>query len=293
MNENRFDGIAKLLAKRRLSRRSAMRAAGVTAGAAALGRTALAAAQDATPAAGAAGLAEDKATLFVQTAAGGTFVRNPNAGKPLATAASPVAVPGASPTPAVGGQYLLTLTGHAGETIAFSDRPQRNFGEVKTTNFFKTMGFTPANPPNAALVADTPDQDDDVLLVELLNPNYDAGKQTLTYEANILSGYQGEMLKPIASKQKDQQLAASFTTASLFIDDCPDAAFYCTTPDAWIGCYTAGVFNQGTCWYWPTLSCVECWDYSSICNQLYPDFCKGNCIVKTTHDLLCDCEGNC
>ena len=89
------------------------------------------------------------------------------------------------------GDYLLTLTGHSGETIYFSDRPEREFGEVKTNQFFQSMGFTPANPPNAALVVDAPDQEDDVLLLELFNAAYDEGTQTLTYGSDIQRGGMG------------------------------------------------------------------------------------------------------
>lgn len=158
MDPRRFDALAKRLGQPS-SRRS------VTAGMEGFAAAALmwpdrAHAQEATPPAtpsgsgGTTGMAANNATLFVQTAASGSF--HPNQG----------ATPAAGPS----GAYTLTLHGHTGETIAFSDRPQRNFGEVKTTQFFTSMGFKAVNPPNAALVADSSQQEDDVLLIELMNP---------------------------------------------------------------------------------------------------------------------------
>lgn len=162
MDARRFDALTKYLATR-FSRRAVLRASAT--GLTATSVRGWSAAAQATPSASgaASGLAENNATYFVQTATGGTFRPNPQA----APAASPAP---ATPTAATHGAYLLTLTGHNGETIGFSDRPERQFGEVDTPRFFTGLGFVPTNPPNAALVADLPGQPDAVVLVELLNP---------------------------------------------------------------------------------------------------------------------------
>lgn len=74
----------------------------------------------------------------------------------------------------------------------------RDFGEVPTAQFFSGPGFLPGNLPNAALVVDTPRKHGAVVLVELLA--------------------QAQATPP-----------ASFTNASLFIDDCPDSTETCWT----------------------------------------------------------------
>lgn len=278
MDARRFDRLSTSLARAALSRRTAFRglaAAAVAVLGGALGRGATVA--QGTPAAGPGQLAADNSTLFVQTAIGGTFHPNPQAGQPLATPAGATPAPGATPVAATHGDYLLTLTGHTGETIAFSDRPARQFGEVKTTQFFQSMGFTAVNPPNAALVADSPQQQDDVLLLELMHPAFDAATQTLTYEANILQQYTGEVLKPLAAKQQDQTIAAQFDSASLFIDDCPNEDVFCATGDPLGGLNTIGdLGTEGYCWSWSNVSCNWCSNYDDLCNSTF-SACNGAC----------------
>jgi hypothetical protein len=267
-----FDRLVRRLATRNLSRRAALRASAGGLAAAALAAAQGAAAQG-TPSAGGGAEAENNASLFVQTAAAGSFVPNPQAAM--------AATPGASGTPTAArhGAYRLTLTGHTGETIAFADRPARTFSEVPTSRFIQSQGgmFTPLNPPNAALVADTPQQEDDVLLLELLNPRYDAGTQTLTYEADILQQYQGEGLKPLAAKQQDRSIAPRFGPASLFIDDCPDGVVYCHVPN---GSVVGDLGSQGYCWHWDVWRCEPCnggWDHTAaLCNQTFPA-CQNAC----------------
>lgn len=272
MDPARFDRLTRRLATQALTRRRAF-----TAGAAALaGLTGLdrgTRAQDASPVAtpaGAGALAPHASTLFVQTATGGTFLPNPLAGQPLPPPdiATPIAgvTPDGSPpagvaTPVAGthGDYLLTLTGHSGETIYFSDRPEREFGEAKTSSFLQTMGFTSANPPNAALVVDSPDGEDDVLLLELFNATFDEATQTLTYEANILQNYAGEQLKPMAAQQQDQQLPEQFGSASLFIDDCSNRWIMCVPTGKWWPYAAPIVENADMCWNYSV--CMPCEPY--------------------------------
>ena len=265
MDARRFDALAKTFVGRRLSRRAALRAGGIgLAGAAGAGRArgAAHAAQEATPGgpAGATpGVVDDAAFLFVQTFSGGTFA------------------PGAE-----AGTYVLTL-GHAtAQTVYFSDRPQRIVGTVPTQQFLESLGFTPANPPNAALVAQI-DGGEDVLVVELLNPTYDAARATLTYDVRVLENYQEEGLAHLAQRQQDTEPPASFGAASLFIDDCPDitGCLVCVSPTP-TSCYSVGDVPggpYGTCWNWSGLSCDPCRDYGdldALCNQAYAD-CDGGC----------------
>ena len=127
------------------------------------------------------------AFLFVQTAAGGSFTANPGAGTPGAT-------DGAIPVGA-GADFLLTLEGHTGTTVYFSDRPDRVFGEAPTQRFLEGLGFTPTNPPNAALVTRDETGTEDILVVELVAPVFDAPAGSLTYGVNVLSTYEGEGLR--------------------------------------------------------------------------------------------------
>jgi hypothetical protein len=201
MDATQFDTIARLFAHRQ-SRRITLAAGGFGLAAVAAGPLAVTAQdgtpQVATPAAPSdphpsADAAQVKPEfLFVQPFTGGTWA------------------PGAE------GTYTLTLTGAAAHTIYFSDRPERIVGLLPTATFLDGLGFTPANPPNAALVVDT-DAGQDVLVIELLNPVYDG--TTLTYDAHILADYGETGLAHLARQQADDDFPASFTEGSLFIDD--------------------------------------------------------------------------
>ena len=228
-----------------------------------------AAAQEAPPNANDAG---DSAFLFVQTFAGGALRPNPAAGTPAA---------GGSPTPGGGASYLLELAGHHGETVYFSDRPRRVFGEAPTQAFLDGLGFSPGNPPNAALVAQT-EGGDAVVVLELLDPAYDAGAGTVRYGAEILAGYAGEGLAHVAEQQLDEALPEAFGRASLFIDGCEDrdSCTRCGLPPR---CYSVGSIPGGPygyCWSWDPIGCYPCRDYGDLawlCNATYPDRCEGQC----------------
>ena len=265
MDVTRIDRLAKRLAAPH-SRRAALTGAAVLPGAAGLVR---ATAQDATPApvgtpAGHTG--GDPVFLFVQTFRAGAFRPNPGAGTP--------AVDGAS-TPGGGASYLLELEGHHGETVYFSDRPDRIFGEAPTEQFLAGLGFGPENPPNAALVAQT-ETGDEAVVLELLTPAYDAEAGTLTYGAEVLAEYAGEGLAHVAAQQVDAELPERFGRASLFIDDCSDLK----------GCYNGGVpvyqWYVGPipggpvpmCYDWATFGCVPCngntrVHYDRVCTDYY------------------------
>ncbi len=277
MDSHRFDTLTRSLSSR-LSRRTALQASGVglAAGLAAVAPL-RAAAQDA----GATPVVLDGVTLtpgaflFVQSAASGTFAANPGAGTP--TAGSPMVTGG-------GADYLLTLEGHTGNTVFFSDRPERVFGEAPTQTFLDGLGFAPSNPPNAALVTNDADGNEDILVVELLTPTYDADAGSVTYGVNILSDYEGG-LDFVAGRQGDEDLGATFGAASLFIDDCPDlqGCFTGGSPIKWatyIGEIPDGL-STGTCWHWKDLTCLPCNGddisvYNDACNAAYPD-CGGKC----------------
>jgi hypothetical protein len=167
MDPTRIDRLGTRFASRS-SRRQALATSGATLAAAGLLTSRRTSAQDATPApfpsdphpsADAAGT--DPEFLFTQTFDSGTW----------------------APKDEAAGTYTLTLTGAAAQTTYFSDRPERVVGLAPTQQFLDGLGFTPANPPNAALVTQTAGGESDILVLELIDPVYDANAGTLTYEA--------------------------------------------------------------------------------------------------------------
>ncbi len=267
MESRRFDQLTTSLSTR-LSRRTALAgAAGLTA----LGLARVppdVTAQEATPVAGEAEGANKTAFLFVQLFDEGTWV----------------------PKPDEDGVYLLTLTGASAQTLFFSDRPARIVGTVDTPQFLETLGFTPVNPPNAALVVRTPEGERDVLVIELFNPVYtedinDPGNVTVAYEARVLEAYQGDGLEEWATAQEDAELPAQFSDISLFIDDCPDLnGCYHWSSGARIGNLPRGpVGNVGTC--------------SAAANQITPTATDRHSrtfmIAANAHYGIDKCGGSC
>ncbi len=211
MNATRFDALARILAGR-LPRRRALRhgAAALVAGTGFATAERRIAAQ-ATPTAAEAEAAGSD--LFVQTFRAGTLTPDPNQS----------------------GVYTLSLEGGVGHAVYFSDRPARRVGLIPTAVLLEQLGFTPADPPNAALVAQTADGED-ILVVELMNPRYDEAAGSLAYDVRLLADYSGTGLADLAERQGDDQLPANFTTAHLFIDGC----------------------GRGQCWDGNVSMCVSC-----------------------------------
>ncbi len=217
--------------------------------------------------------------MFVQTFASGRGDINPGAGTP--------AVNG-TPTPAGGASFLLTLEGHTGQTIYFSDRPDRVVGATPTDDFLEGLGFSPDNPPNAALVAEF-ESGQGVVVLELLAPSYNAGTGALVYGAEVLDAYEGGNLEPVTHDQLAERLPAEFGPAALFIDDCYDLAdcdywdhsterqrYAGPIPGGPYGQCWQGLFKGGCepCWEWET------WEYlAGLCNDAYP-VCKGECYAS-------------
>jgi hypothetical protein len=249
MNDSRFDRLTRHLG-RRTSRRTAV---GTSLGAFALGALDyVAAGRQATPAPGATPAAESEPSdfLFVQTAASGRGEINPGAGTPEV---------GGRPAPAGGASFLLTLEGHTGQTIYFSDRPDRVVGASPTPEFLKGLGFGVENPPNAALVAEFK-SGQGVVVFELIEPTWDPESGTLVYGAEVLEGFEGERLAPVLDDQIAERLPAEFSAAALFIDACADM----TT------CWCSDVYNLGVI---PVGPVAMVWDFWSL-----------HCLVKSADE---------
>lgn len=265
MNARAFDALTRQFSTVRASRRNAIAALAAGLASTTLGSSALA--QDATPVAE----SEHQNFLFVQLADQGNW----------------------TPSPDEDGVYLLTLVGASNQTIFFSDRPQRIVGTVPTTRLFETLGFTPDNAPNAAIVAHDESGERDVLVVELFDPVItqsfgDTESTVVIYKARILEAFAGDNLEQWQIEQDDDQLDHTFSDVSLFIDDCPDIN-YCNAFDRSRdnNLRTVGPFPHGPigrCFDWNRLDCRPCdggetSDLYRICNYTYPE-CNDDCIAQ-------------
>ena len=153
-------------------------------------------AQEATPQ-GSPAAEGQVAVLLVQTFASGTWAPQPNATD----------------------VFTLTLTGHVDQTVWFTDRPQRLAGSLPTQEVLAGPLFDPNDPPNAALVIGGAPGEEEVVVVELTTPSYDAAAGTLSYAAIPLpEGGDGDMAG-LAARQQDTEVPASFGPGALFIDN--------------------------------------------------------------------------
>ncbi|MGD9711659.1 MAG: hypothetical protein AB7V46_06285 [Thermomicrobiales bacterium] len=271
MDTTRFDDLARRLGGR-ASRRTAL---GAALAGLALPHTGHASVQDA-PRDATPQTDEDPVFLFVQTAASGRGEVNPAAGTPTADG---------TPTPGGGAPMLLTLEGHSGQTIYFSDRPDRIVGAAPTQDFLDGLGFTPANPPNAALVAEFK-AGDGVIVLELIAPVYDEATGTLTYGVEELATYAGDNLAPVMREQLVERLPAEFGPSALFIDDCGAYANCYYTSYTWeqryeyhlCGPIPGGPYKE--CWNlfeWGCVPCKHAWTYDELvatCQSAYTYECR-------------------
>jgi hypothetical protein len=266
MQSQRFDYLIKTLGTP-VSRRSALGAGAGLGGLALVGRQPrYATAQGATPAASPMTEGGKTTFLFVQTFESGSLI----------------------PKEGEAGVFVLTLQGEHGRTIGFSDRPERIVGSTPTQSFLDGLGFSPIDPPNAALVIEPTPGETDIVVLELLNPQYDEAAQTLTYEVRILDAFDAEGGLNFQEEPRAPDPAGEeFSAAQLFIDDCSDLG----------GCYPVGDFTAvgpipggpyGQCWSWggsgcqpdnspcngPSLAALE-----QMCDQTYPDDCQQDCQV--------------
>jgi hypothetical protein len=181
--------------------------------------------------------------------------------------------------------YTLTLRGTSPQTIAFSDRPERIVVQAPMQKFLDGMCFSPDNGPNAALEILEADEDEDLAVVELFDPEYDALNQTLKYNVSILE--QPDLSYAAFNEHADKALPQIFGPAALFIDDCWNGVVKCSPRTGNDACeYNCGTIPTGCCWHWRALSCVACSHsidyfkkecvkkYGSGCDATICDFCS-------------------
>jgi hypothetical protein len=203
------------------------------------------------------GLQADNATaeekpvsyMFVQSAQSGTLV--PVAGEE--------------------NRYTLTLKGVAPQTTAFSDRPERIVAQVPMQKFLDGMCFPSENGPNAALEILGADENEDVVVVELFDPVYDAANQTLKYNVSILE--QPNHSYAAFNERADEALPETFGPAALFIDDCASRTVSCTIDSCHDNC---GYIDTGCCWHLDEMRCHMCHSedyYKKKCREKYGPGC--------------------
>jgi hypothetical protein len=265
VDPRRFDRIATVFAERH-TRRAALRAGAIGAGGLALAGVASGSAQDASPKA---------SPVAVESADGVTFMFVQTFGA------------GSIDTATDGVQTLLLTADHlAGQTLFFSDRPERVVGMVPTADFLsggkdaEGLGFTPSDPPNAALVL----PNGNILIVELLDPEYDAASGQVRYQMRVLDDVTQVDLHLDTEPLTRDDAVGEFTAASLFIDDCPDGHVVCWNPDSEaIGTIPANSGSMGFCWNGSDLCCQPCEsppsgdDWNAGCDYVFGDQCGAGC----------------
>jgi len=256
MDPSRFDAISKSFAERKLTRRRALvrGSAGLAAGAVAF--TGLhASAQEATPAVtmDATPVAADgdgdsyPAMLFLQSFQSGNVV----------------------PKEGEAGTWTLTLEQGLGQTLYFTDRPDRIVGTTPTPQFLDALGFSPNNPPNAALVFEDENGDEDISVIELFNPQYDTATNTATYDIHLLDDYARVGMTFRQQPTEPSDAGATFGAAHLFIDDCADGTVSCVSgnndhPCPGEGGICGSFGPQGYCYNWSNPGCWPCEPYDHL-----------------------------
>ena len=268
------DRLARMLANRSVSRRAAV-AGGLTIASGGLISETMSA-QEATPETSTDQPDTGPQFLFVQTFSGGTFTVNPAAGTPVAAG---------TPEAGIHGDYLLWLGGHPGQTIYFSDRPERIVGEAPTDQFLAGLGFDTGSAPNAALVTENAAGETVVAVMELRNPIFDSSAGTLTYDVTLLGDYTSDGLHHLIERNEADGIPEEFGAASLFLDDCPKMAVACNGPVPGCDSATIGTGTLGTCWSWSSFSCVYCVNADTWCDEHF-SACNDSC-VGSTHDSGC------
>ncbi len=191
------------------------------------------------------------------------------------------------------GTYTLTLEHGLGQTIYFSDRPERVVGATPTARFLKGLGFPPDNPPNAALVVEAGPDDTDMVVVELTSPAYDETTHTATYDVTILEEWERTPGVGFAVQPKDlAQLHPEFGAAHLFIDDCSAGQLNCANFANKNDPHSKRI-SITYCWDYAGSCCIPCpavypvtrWE--DVCNQWYPDYCMGRCEALLQESQQC------
>lgn len=194
--------------------------------------------------------------------------------------------------------YRLTITGALAQTVYFSDRPDRLFGQVPTPGFIDRIGFTPVNPPNAALVVNGErGVAEEAVVVELTNASYDEANSTLTYEATVLADFDANVPGQSARLPTSAGAPATFAEGGLFIDglgDCGTTGGFCFQ-EVDGERVVVGPLDIPLCGK-DVIECTECNSdgrssyYGSRCADAHPDQCSyGTQTIDGETGLFWDC----
>lgn len=272
MHRNQFDALTKAFGERSVSRRRALTrgaavlAAGAVGGVAGPGR-----AQEATPEATPDERRKHPIMMFVQTFKRGSIARTDGHDE----------------------RYTVTLENGVGETIFFSDRPDRIVGTTPTDQFLDGLGFLEDNPPNAAMVVETAPGETDIAVVELFNPVYDPETFGVTYDVEVLAHWQQSLEMEFTEAPTGlAEITPEFGTTQLFIDDCPDYKIFCYYGNPGERKFMGSLGPQDHCFSIKPkeFMCVPCqpagvpspWYHEKMaqwdekCNAALPA-CQGNC----------------
>jgi len=165
--------------------------------------------------------------------------------------------------------FMLTLNGVSPQTIYFSDRPERDVGQVDMASFLDAMCGDKENPPNAALEILDGDEDGDVVVVELIDYEYDAEKESLQYSVRILE--EPDHSLAVYNERHDTSIPETFGEVALFIDDCGDVT---------VDCYKYRTKTDGT--YCGSTRCCTCFDWSAAGSCDFRDDCCSEARCKKT-----------
>ncbi len=269
MDTTRIDSVAKFFAGRRSRRRMLAEAGGLAATTMAVaGLAKTSSAQESTPPSTASD-EEAPVFLFLQAFQAGSVV----------------------PKEGAEDRYVLTLEQGLGQTVYFSDRPDRIVGAAPTPKFLEGLGFPDDNPPNAALVVETGEGQTEVVVLQLYAPEYDLPTRTATYEVAVLAEWErqgGTDAGTFTETAADlSAFDSGFGAAHLFIDDCPDFDAICYTscsPNGDIMPTAGSLGPKGMCWSWDDWQCHPCsfWNHTTAaaeCNATFP-VCNGHCYTS-------------
>ena len=113
--------------------------------------------------------------------------------------------------------YTFELNDVSDETILFSDRPDRIVTSVSTSDFIGNWSVRPdsfaVDAPNAVLVVDEQEGEQDVAIVELFSPVYDSDKKVLKYDVT-------------PDNTTSIELPSEFEKTTVVIDYCPTCNIY-------------------------------------------------------------------
>lgn len=170
-------------------------------------------------------------------------------------------------------------------------RPERIAGLVPTEEFLTggadggRPGFTPADPPNAALVL----PGDRILIVELIEPTHDVTTGQARFQLRVLDDVPEVDLQLESEPLRARDVVGEFAAASLFIDDCPDGQVICSDADGVSVGTTPDSGNMGFCWNFACCEPCEATgdaDRSPVCNETFFDR-KGACSYRLSAAFTC------